>query len=252
MHFGLSATWRKTEPGALGNGQGNGLGGPGMVQFRARPELRDAIGDFGSGGAPGNSTRMVDTGAFIAPSTTVLGGEWLYFLGPLSFQAEYALVSANDAVVTVGTGRAARTTRGDRTFSGGYGQVSYFLTGETRLYDKQYGRLGTFYVDPFTNFWLTEDEDTGRLNFGSGAVELAARYSYLNLNDGPVQGGVLGGLTVGLNWYLSSNLKLQFEWVHNARWDRGIPGQSQTNANTPPGAVGTTVDGFGARMQMQF
>ena len=65
------------------------------------------------------------------------------------------------------------------------------------------------------------------------AWEVAARYSYLNLNDGPIQGGVLSGLTLGLNWYLNTNLKFQFDWVYDRRHDRPVgvfPGFTTTYA----------------------
>jgi phosphate-selective porin OprO/OprP len=48
-----------------------------------------------------------------------------------------------------------------------------------------------------------------------GALELAARYSELDLDDGPVQGGRENDWTVGLNWYFR-NLKLMadYVWAH--------------------------------------
>jgi phosphate-selective porin len=82
LHLGLSGTWRRAEKADPG------LGGATFVRFRARPEMRDAIGDFGTAPLPGDPTRMVDTGNFIANSTTVIGTEMLYILGPFSVQAE--------------------------------------------------------------------------------------------------------------------------------------------------------------------
>jgi phosphate-selective porin OprO and OprP len=236
FHVGLSGTWRKAEKADATLG----LSGPDIVRLRARPELRDAMGGFGDGSSlPGNSGRMVDTGNIAAPSTGVVGSELLYILGPFSAQAEWAVAYLNNAVTGTGRNLVDRT----RSFNGGYVMLSYFLTGETRYYDKTYGRLGTFYINrPFTNFWAHRSEDGG-LTWGSGAWEIAARYSYLNLNDGPIQGGVMGGTTIGLNWYLSSNLKVQFEYLTNNRYDK------TSGAN---GTVPGFVDGFGIRTQMQF
>src|SRR5439155_13199923 len=101
-------------------------------------------------------------------------------------QAEYCFATIYDATV------AGRT--GDHSFNGGYVQVSYFLTGENRAYDRRYGREAANYLDgPTTPFWLLR-RDGGGLTAGLGAWELAARYNYVNLNDGTVKGGVVGGL----------------------------------------------------------
>jgi phosphate-selective porin OprO/OprP len=174
----------------------------------------------------------VDTGLFPADSTGVLGTELFYVCGPFSLQAEWAWAQANSALVA---GNVS-----NRSFNGGYVQTSYFLTGEHRSYDRRLGRLGSNYLDgPTTNFWLTRDEEGG-LNVGRGAWEIAARYSYLNLNDGPVMGGVMNGLELALNWYLTPNVKVQFEYMTNNRWDLG------------PGLLSGTVQAFGTRVQLYF
>ena len=233
VHLGAASTWRAAELG------GNELSGNRTITLAARPELRDAQGDFGNSvdtALPGDSTRMVSTGALRCTDAYVNSAELLAIMGPLSFQGEWALTTLADVV-------AGGTTQ-NRTFNGGYAQLSYMLTGENRLYDRRLGRLGTLYTNPDENFWAIRDEE-GNFNHGLGAWELAVRYSYLNLNDGPVEGGVMQGLTVGLNWYLNTNLKLQFEYVDDARWHRNTPGATIGNN---PGLV----EGFGVRCQMFF
>ena len=83
----------------------------------------------------------------------------------------------------------------------------------------------------------------GRIQPGRAAWEVAARYSYLNLNDGPVQGGILSGTTVGLNWYWNPNMKIQFEYLDDLRYRKGTAA-----GGTASGAV----QGFGTRVQIQF
>lgn len=231
VHLGLSATWRKAEKPDPGNA------GEGVERFRARPEMRDAIGDFGTTlpgttvALPGNTARLVDTGALLADSATVLGSEVFIVRGPFSVQAEWALASANNANV----GRVNKNL----WFHGGYLELSYFLTGEHRAYDRRLGREGTSYlVGPNTNFWFLRG-DGGGITRGIGAWEIAARYSYLNLNDGPVQGGVDSAIELGVNWYLNPNLKAQFIYNDNNRYHFGghLPG---------------TVQGFGTRVQVFF
>lgn len=242
LHLGVSYTWRNAEEPQ--GGPGLGATGLSMVRFRARPELRDAIGGFGDGQSlPGDSGRMVDTGAMRARAASVLGTELFYIQGPFSVMAEWAVASAVDAVVPVTVGRRTTNVTGDRTFNGGYVTVSYFLTGETRSYDRTYGREGTFYVErPFTNAFAKVGED-GRWLLGLGAWEVAARYSYVNLNDGPVQGGVFSGWTLGLNWYLCSNLKVQMEYINDERFDKRSGGNGNASG---------VVQGFGTRMQFQY
>ena len=215
FHLGASATYRKAEDA------NPGVSGPGIIRFRARPDLRDAIGDFGTtvNGTtlPGNTSRLVDTGAIAADSATVIGTEIWYTHGPFSVQAEWTLAQMNDASVS-----GAKT--GTESFNGGYVQLSYFLTGEHRTYDRRFGRIPTMYFEgPTTPFWLVNAENGG-WSWGSGALELAVRYDYLNLNDGPIQGGVMSSTDVALNWYLNQNLKIQLEYADDNRWhDKGQP-----------------------------
>jgi len=282
VHLGASATWAKSEKtdptGALTTGATAGaltdptltagLVGPGVVRFRARPEQRDASGDYGNDilGAnglvtalPGNGNRMVDTGNIAASGVSIIAGEFLSILGPFSLQAEYGIATSLDSQVSLNPFNAAIPAAplqhvGNLSFSGGYAQVSYILTGENRLYDKRLGRLASNYLDQNSNFWFTET-DNGRWSLGRGAWEVAARYSYLNLNDGPVQGGVMTGLSLGLNWYINPNLKVQFEYIHDERYDRlsGNPVSLGTILSTgSPGNLPASVDGFGMRTQFFF
>lgn len=87
---------------------------------------------------------------------------------------------------------------------GAYAQAGVFLTGESRPYDRGdavFGRLKPLRpFDPARGDW--------------GAFELAARFSYLDLHDADVSGGVLSDTTLGLNWYLFSNARIMLNYVH--------------------------------------
>jgi phosphate-selective porin OprO and OprP len=252
MHLGVSGGWFKAQ---------NSLGNPPVVspnnfhniQLRARPELRD---DVPAGGFPnGNSNRLIDTGMIACDSRWELGTELLYVRGPLSLQAEYGFTwLENVQGQFTGTALTPKTVGGNQSymFNGGYVQLAYSLTGENRSYDKRLGRLDTYYFGrrgPFTNAWFVRDEN-GHLNWGWGAWELAARYSYVNLNYGTganrIQGGIMDGLSVGLNWYLNTNLKVQFDWIYDRRGD--LPTGPSAATSSQPGFT----NGFGTRMQFMW
>ena len=197
---------------------------------------------------------MVDTGALAANSNQVIGTEFFFVRGPLSLMAEYAWCAADDASVVNGapTGTAGvnehqvvaypknGTSLGTPWFDGGYIQVGYFLTGENRTYDRKLGTVGgTYIASPYTPFWLTRGEN-GDLLLGRGALELVARWNYLDLNEGDIAGGKSNALELGVNWFLTTNLKFQFEYLWQDRY--------QLSAGTVPGIV----QGFGIRTQFFF
>jgi phosphate-selective porin OprO/OprP len=131
-------------------------------------------------------------------------------------------------------------------FSGGYAQVAYTLTGENRAYDKRLGTLAREYYGkrgPFSNAFIVRDEN-GNIISSWGSWEIAARYSYVDLNDGSgatrIQGGVMDGLTVALNWYLNNNFNIMFDWAYDHRED------------VPVGTIPGNTSGFGAEVQFQF
>jgi phosphate-selective porin len=260
LHLGLSGGWR--------NGQSSTTSPLRQFQLRARPELRDDDPAASTGDPqvlPGaNSNRMVDTGVMIGGSGCdqwIMGSEILYIRGPFSFQAEYGLNRVED-IVGFGinaTGQKPSVLLAapqDYVFHGGYAQVTYTLTGENRAYDRKTGALDRYYFGkkgPYTPFWLTQGED-GCTTTGIGAIELAARYTYVDLNDGlgvnRVNGGIMKGFDLGVNWYLNNNLNWIFEWVYDDRSSLPTPLKGAPTAanSTFPGWT----SGLGTRIQMSF
>jgi phosphate-selective porin OprO/OprP len=245
LHLGVSGGWR--------NGTNNlATSSYRTFDLRARPELRDDD-PAGSASDPqalpdADSTRMVDTGTIAAPNDYLMGLEALYVRGPLSFQAEYGWNWIDGATGIAPAGfkfNPALTSPQDYVFSGGYVQVAYTLTGESRSYNRESGFLTRQYFadGPFTNAWLVRDEN-GHLCWGLGAWEIAARYSYVDLNDGVgknrIQGGIMNGVSIALNWYLNSNVSWMFDWVYDARQD------------VPTGSYPGYTSGFGTRVQLSF
>jgi phosphate-selective porin OprO/OprP len=140
------------------------------------------------------ASSFVDTGIFAAESVHIFNPELAFKHGPLSLQAEYTYANTELPDSSVSS---------DSHFSGFYVYGSYFLTGEHRKYSTDSGEFSR--VKPNRNFiW-------GK---GIGAIELAARYSHLDLSDEAIDGGRLGDVTLGINWYLNPNTRVMFNYVH--------------------------------------
>ena len=71
---------------------------------------------------------------------------------------------------------------------------------------------------------------------------MAVRYNYLCLDDGEVHGGVLNGLTLGLNWLLNPHARIYFNYDFTYR--------DFVNASGGDGSGG--INGFGTRMAFDF
>ena len=105
------------------------------------------------------------------------------------------------------------TSNAAQHFNGWYGQATWILTGESRIYSTASGAFAN--PKPRETFSLSGG--------GWGAWELAARFSDLNLNDNAgvagsaiPAGGNRGGdqriWTLGVNWYPNSALKFELQY----------------------------------------
>jgi phosphate-selective porin OprO/OprP len=147
--------------------------GTSSVHYQARPE---------SFLAPA----LVDTGTIESRNAFVLGLETAARRGPLSFQGEYLQAFVD------------RSTGG---FPGLYLAAACLFTGEVRPYEREPAVFGQ--VVP------ARPLDLRARTFG--AFEGAARYSWVDLDDGSVDGGRMHVVSAGLNWY----------WNRWVRWQAG-------------------------------
>ncbi|MDB4297515.1 OprO/OprP family phosphate-selective porin [Flavobacteriaceae bacterium] len=122
--------------------------------------------------------------------------EVAYGVGAFNFQTEY-LTSLVDKV---------NETLQLNTY---YGQVSYFLTKEHKELKSSYA--GFKRIKPLKSYGID----------GYGALELALRYSYNDLNDGSIAGGEMSNVTFGVNWYLTSSTKVLFNQSFGTVKDKG-------------------------------
>ena len=157
--------------------------------------------------------KLADTGDIATTRTNLINGELAWVWGPFSLQGEYYQAFLNDT--------------GNPSFWGFYAYGSLCLTGENRKYDTSDGAFES--ITPRRNF----DPFQG----GWGAWELAARYSYIDLNSNGINGGKEGNLTLGLNWYLNPNVRLMFNYINASVNDRTNPTVDQGRAEHLPGPL---------------
>jgi len=195
-----------------------------QVQLRIRDNIRNAPFPL--------LNLLINTGQIPTRSQNLFNVETAFVDGPLTLQAEY---TAN-VLRGVGTTRDPKGPNlGTYVFQGAYGNVMYFLTGESRTWNTQY----FFYnrVVPKNNFAFKKD---GLGVDGWGAWEIGARYTYLDVTDKTVQAGMLNSATLGLNWYLNPNCKFQFNYDYTYR-----------THNADPLARGA-IHAFGSRFSLDF
>ena len=209
------------------------------VNFRTIPEI--FIGDVGNDTQVGTSGQptpgpnngtpfFVQTGPLHVKNFNVAGTELLWVNGPCSLQSEAMVnfVEQFDAPNAV--------------LPGVYAQVGYFLTGEHRPYDRVAGAVDR--IQPFTNFFSV-DTSEGRCT-GLGAWEVAARFSYLNLDDENIRGGTLTDFTAGINWYWNAYTKMVFNYIH--AWNDS----ATVNPATQQAFGNNDTDIYAARIQVDF
>jgi phosphate-selective porin OprO/OprP len=226
IHVGASGTYviHPSDAGIDATGARYG------IRFRNQPELRV------------DSTRLVDTGSIDADHAYAIGAEFAANWRSLFLQAEnfwYGIERRN-------------STLPDPSFEGYYVEGSWLLTGESHRYNMATASFQN--PRPFVN---------ASSQGGWGAWELALRYSHTDLNShdgsfglatpaGGVRGGVQNIITFGANWYLNSNLKLVFNYLHTHA-DRLNPSTTAFGASpaSPPiGAqIGQTLKAYALRLQ---
>lgn len=151
----------------------------GMLQPRSRPEAY-------------KSPYFVDTGKFAANSTTMTGLEAYYRPGPLTLGSEimFQHVDAPDS--------------GNPDFQGAEFFAAWVVTGEVRPYAKVGGHFNG--MSPARSVF----------DGGPGAWEIVSRFSYIDLDSGPVKGGRFWRFTPMLNWYLDDMVRLAFVYGYGS------------------------------------
>jgi len=213
---------------------------PGQIRLRSRASLRNGPGAM--------NPVLADSGIIFGDAQTLLGLEAAGQAGPWSFQAEWIgswITDAQSAAVSFDPVPVGPVL-GTYFTNGGYVEGFYMLTGEHKAYERNRGSF-TRQV-PFENFFLVKTEN-GRC-WGRGAWQVGFRYAFLNLTDNGINGGQIQDFTLGLNWFLNPNMKVQWNLVWTDVDSRnGIVG----GVGIPAGAAiaGQSV-GFGMRVAHDF
>jgi phosphate-selective porin OprO/OprP len=176
----------------------------------SRPLLR-----AGAGGT--QTPNLVFTGTFFTPhGATIANVESAFVAGRFSLSGEYAVTHVSN--VFEESTPTFSGPRGDVTYQAAYVETGLFITpGDHRRYDKKTGTWAR--TIPVENACVRKG-DCGPV--GRGAVQLVARYTFLDLVDGdpvltPTSGGARAGIqqdaTLGVNWYLNSQTWFMVNYV---------------------------------------
>ncbi len=191
----------------------------GQVQIRVRDNIRNAPFPL--------LNLIANTGLINADSQDLYNLQTAAVYGPVTVQAEYTANVINGA--RVGTG----PRQGSVLFEGCYAEAMLFLTGESRTWNPKTAVFNR--VQPLRPLRLKPSADGAGQGFG--AVELAVRYSYIDLSNKAIRAGRLDSVTLGLNWYLNTSAKLQFNYDWTQRGETPARGH---------------VHGFGTRCAFDF
>ncbi|MGV7212162.1 OprO/OprP family phosphate-selective porin [Bradyrhizobium sp. UFLA05-112] len=217
FHIGADAEWLIQPPRNL-------VTQAQTLTLSDRPELRI------------DPTSLISTGAIANVSgAQVYGVEVAGTYGPLIAQGEYYWFNVDR---TANTGLPPFSAPSLK-FDGGYAQVGYVLTGETRAYNPATASYGG--IKPANPFSLTGG--------GWGAWEIAARVSTMNLNDQlATAAGIAGGrqtiYTAALNWYVNGNIRFMLDYLHGDI--------SKQVSSTSAANAGSKFDAIAMRTQVAF
>lgn len=198
FHWGVAAMFAKPDGNDDGSDSHSNEG-----RFRTRPEARSDTRWLNTGRIPGAD--WYETIAF----------ESITNVGPLQVVGEYM------------HNFMQRDGFADTQFGGGYVYASYILTGEHIPYDRKSGTIGR--LQPFEDFFLM-DRCGGGTCHGWGALGVAARYSYLDISDADILGGVGESATLAVNWYWTAYSKVQFNLIYGDI-DNRDPATGTTGSN---------------------
>lgn len=142
-----------------------------------------------------SNLRIVNADIRNVDASALAGAEIAIVKGPWSLEGEYSHAFID-----------RRRGRSSLDFDSWHVQIAWSLTGESRaaVYKIKSGEFKG--LKPARNFISPSG--------GWGAWEVAARYAWVDLNDGDIRGGKEQALTLGLNWYINRNLRFMVDYTN--------------------------------------
>lgn len=198
LHLGASAHWRD-------NG-GTAAAGP-ATRYRQRPLVHTS------------NSRFLATPNLRVGTETNYGIEAALLRGPLHAAAEAHWLKAD--TLTPGP---------SPTFFGGFAEIGYFLTGESRGYKG--GR------------WDRTRVRRPVGGGGAGALQINLRYDHLDLTSGTILGGRQRGYEASLVWIAQDHVRFLLNYGHLRYEDSAIAASG--------GDRDYGINVFGARAQVDF
>ena len=136
-----------------------------------------------------------------------------------------------------------------KKFWGWYAQAGYLLFGGNQRYDANGGKYTK--IKPGKKW---------------GDIELCARYEYCNLNSGMVFGGAAEAYALGINYWVTNNVKMQvnYQFNNNDRYangknklfvgldDKGEPTKDYAKVVTAKGKAGVDYHMISVRFEIDF
>ena len=132
----------------------------------------------------------------VLKNTNDLNTEFLFIYNSLSIEGEYTYGN-----ILPGNGSTLQKSS-YRVFAW-HTTLSWFITGEHKNY-----------VKSKTVFDAIKPKRNLGHNGGFGALELALRYSSIDLNDADLKGGKINDITAGLNWYLNPAARVSLNYIN--------------------------------------
>lgn len=200
-----------------------------------------------AGGGSQQVPNILATGTFFTPDdANIADVELAAVCGPLSLSGEYACAWGTNVFDTF-DGSNFSGPRGDVAYHAAYVEGGLFVTrGDYRRFDKKTGTWAR--TMPRSSIVFNRTCDGEGCRTGCGAVQLLARWSYLDLVSGsptltPTTGGARAGIendvTLGVNWYLNPQTIFSVNYV-------------TTHINSVVSGASGNIQGIGTRLHFDF